>query len=377
MSNRQAWFEANSTDTEGVAKVTINGDIGSHWWDGGDVTSDRFMNAINALGDLNEIQIDINSPGGCVSGGLTIANFLRNHSARVVVNVLGQASSIASVIAASADEVNMGLGAFMFVHKASTFARGNADQVQAMANDLKTIDQGIMDVYVARIGENRREEFQGYVNGPDGNGTLLSAELAVEIGLADSKMETQAAASISAISQYMDARARAEREAAAASGSEDDEPLTAAGALALVFDIDEEEAETDAEALAEKIIAFRESAEATIESLPVTAEFLNEHHPDIVAAIVAGVDVQAERDEAIEQERERIGKIMNVCATTDNYSAASKMISENWQAAKAVDYIMAIADGEHTDSNHSPEGGKTGVVDTKAIYARRNSTKRK
>jgi len=181
MSSR--FFSANAVDQ--VASVIIDGTIGIDPWDSTGESSKAFIAKLESLGDINSIELTLNSPGGSVADGLAIANYLRSHPARVVVDVIGQASSIASVIACAGDEVIMALGAFMFVHQAATVARGNARQLRAMADDLELIDTGILDCYVQRVGVRRREEMRNLVTGTDGEGTLLTARECRRLGIAD------------------------------------------------------------------------------------------------------------------------------------------------------------------------------------------------
>lgn len=168
-----------------VASVIIDGTIGTDPWDATGESSKAFIAKLEALGDINSIELKLNSPGGSVVDGLAIANYLRSHPARVVVEVIGQASSIASVIACAGDEVIMPIGAFMFVHQAWTVARGNAGRLRAMADDLELIDTGILDCYVQRVGMRRREEMRSLVAGTDGDGTLLTARECHRLGIAD------------------------------------------------------------------------------------------------------------------------------------------------------------------------------------------------
>ena len=64
-----------------------------------------------------DVEININSLGGSVTGGLAIANAIKGYSkGKVTANVLGIAASMASVVACAADEIKMGSGAFLMVH---------------------------------------------------------------------------------------------------------------------------------------------------------------------------------------------------------------------------------------------------------------------
>lgn len=362
------WFEAKAGDSEGVAKITIDGEIGRSWWDDDSVASSAFMNEIKAFGDLTEIVIDMNSPGGAVTDGLTIANYLKQHSAKVVVNVLGQASSIASVIAAAADEVHMGLGAFMMVHQPWTVVVGNADNMRAMAMDLDTINGGIIDAYVAKVGEDKRSDMEDAVKGTDGDGTILSASAAIDLGLADSMLEINAAASVSAMAKSM-ARAAEEAKVLLDVQTPEDKPMTTVQALALAFDLEPDQIQ--AENLAEWIQGQREKV-GTLEASTITLAVLQAHHPELVTEIQNTTDHGAAVETALTAESERIMEILKACATTGDFSNLEKLITEKWEAKQASDYILAAAaGGQHIHGTHSPEGGQNTGINSGKIYADR------
>ena len=429
------WFKAMAAD--GVATITIDGEIGFSWWDGDGAQSNLFMRDVKALGELTEIRIDLNSPGGSVTDGLTIANYLRQHAARVVVNVLGQASSIASVIAAAGDEVHMGLGSFMMVHQPWTVILGNADEMRAMAKDLDTINDGILDAYVAKVGEPNREAMLQLVRGDDGQGTILSAEAAIEIGLADSMMEVRAAASAcmgrlarSMAKASTDAKACGCLKAGARLGAFLDseieslvteertradvisEMATAAGISEstveniLSGNIDcppRERLEGFAEVLSASVDDMIREAEGdgcdysedddaeavTVEKVMAKYPHLREH---LDPGVQADFDIQgllqvcpgiinAYRDEAVtaakSAERDRINAIIKACETTGSFGPLEKMVNEDWEASKASDYILAAAaNQQQIHSSHSPEGGQVKLLSSSEIYDKRRQARR-
>lgn len=375
------WYAAAmAADKEGLAQVTIDGEIGSSWWDESGVNSHSFMTALNAMGDLQTISIDMNSPGGSVTDGLTIANYLRQHTARVVVNVLGQASSIASVIASAADEVNMGLGSFMMIHQPWTVVVGNADEMRAMAMDLDTINAGMLEAYVAKVGEENRDAVAELVKGTDGNGTILSAEMAVDLGLADTiHMEVRAAASVSGLCQAM-ARAAAEAQALLhpvdQAQQEDPHTMTAIAALSLAFDIPEDQVQAQAENLAIQILQLRTEAAEQAEGVGITLETLQASHPALLSSILEGADHAVAVSEAVGAEVERVTAIIQACNTTSDFSQLDKLVTEGWEASKATDLVLAAAAGaEQIHGSHSPEGGAViKGIDSGLIYSKRSQT---
>lgn len=103
------------------------------------------------------ITLNINSPGGSYFEGITIFNLLRDYPNRITVNVLGQASSAASVVAMAGDRIRMHSGALMMIHGASGLAMGNKKDMRDLADVLDKIDNVVADVYAARTG-NKREK---------------------------------------------------------------------------------------------------------------------------------------------------------------------------------------------------------------------------
>lgn len=387
------WFTAKAkAGNPKAAHITIDGEIGHDWWDDSGTSSKAFMSAVKALGDVEEIVIDINSEGGGVFDGITMANYLRAHPAKVTVNVLGQASSIASVVAAAGDVVNMGIGSWMMVHQPWTVALGNADELRALAGDLDKITDGLMANYLARVGEDKRDAMLALIKGENGkDGTLLTAEEAVEFGLADSVMvETRAAASMASLARAMahgaeQARAKMQQQApppktmtpaeARAAVVKAFKPMTAADALALAFDLTPDDAEAQAADLGDKIIALRQQAPVVAKVDDIPAELLEE----IKAMGPGRLEPGPSADEIVAAERTRISAIVKACQTTGQTQLLEKLVENGMAEQQASEYIydVAAASGNrHSIHNsHSPEGGHKAAIDYTKIYARQNRTK--
>ncbi|RFA24351.1 hypothetical protein CAI21_22005 [Alkalilimnicola ehrlichii] len=179
--------EREGEEDKRVAKMRIEGVVGSYnWLTNTDSTATTFIRTVDAMGDVEEIDLEINSPGGVVTDGVAITNYLRNHSASVKVTVIGEASSIASVIAQAADpgRLHMALGTTMFVHDPLTAAVGDADDFRHMADRLDKIRDSIVDIYQARSGMDR-EDIIDLMKAD----TTMTAEEAVTWGFADSTDE--------------------------------------------------------------------------------------------------------------------------------------------------------------------------------------------
>ena len=99
-----------------------------------------------------DVEININSLGGSVTGGLAIANAIKGYAkGKVTANVLGIAASMASVVACAADEIKMGKGAFLMVHNPWSMAMGEAEDLRKEADVLDQMKDAIIGFYQSKF----------------------------------------------------------------------------------------------------------------------------------------------------------------------------------------------------------------------------------
>jgi ATP-dependent Clp protease, protease subunit len=189
------WEMKMSADGSNSADIFIYGDIVSYQWDETDTTAASFKKDLDALGDVDIINLYINSPGGNVFEGVAIHNMLMRHKAKINVYVDALAASIASVIAMAGDTIYMYKNSMMMIHNPWTLAIGNATELRKVADDLDRIGQSVKQTYLQKAGEKLNEEkLQEMLDAE----TWLSANEANEYGLCDVVLEeSQVAASIS------------------------------------------------------------------------------------------------------------------------------------------------------------------------------------
>ena len=132
--------------------ISIYEQIGQSW-DGSGMTAARMSGILRSIG-ASDVVVNINSPGGDFFEGVAIYNLLRQHKAKVTVQVMGLAASAASVIAMAGDEILMGDGAFLMIHNAWAVAIGNRHDMIAAAEQLAPFDAAMADVYAARSGQS-------------------------------------------------------------------------------------------------------------------------------------------------------------------------------------------------------------------------------
>ena len=138
---KNKWFSMGQKN-DGTATIYLYDEIG-----GWGVTSNDFLRELNSLGDVNTINLHINSGGGSVVEGTAIYNLLKNHKARVITHVDSLAASMASVIAMAGDEIRMAENAMLMIHNPWTISMGEADQLRKDADLLDTMKRSILSAY--------------------------------------------------------------------------------------------------------------------------------------------------------------------------------------------------------------------------------------
>lgn len=144
------------------------------------VNARTFQKDLKALGEISQINVRLNSPGGDVFEGNTIYNILKSHKAKVTVYVDGLAASIASVIAMAGDTVIMPANAMMMIHEPWSGAVGNADDMRKTADVLDKVSKTLIAAYQAKTGMDEAE-----IKSIMAEETWFTAEEAVEAGFAD------------------------------------------------------------------------------------------------------------------------------------------------------------------------------------------------
>jgi ATP-dependent Clp protease protease subunit len=141
-----------------TATLNIYGDITSWPWEElGEVSAVSLSKQLEALGDVEQIDVYINSYGGEVAEGLAIYNALRRHKAKVRTYCDGFACSIASVIFMAGDERIMNESSLLMIHNAWTYAMGNSAELRKQADDLEKITQASVEAYKSHSPLSEKE----------------------------------------------------------------------------------------------------------------------------------------------------------------------------------------------------------------------------
>ena len=149
--NKKYWDIKNKTDES--ADLYIYNEIAS-WGEGNYATSARsFKRDLDDLGNIKELNIYINSPGGSVFEGISICNMLKRKKYIKNVYIDGLAASIASVIAMAGDNIIMPKNSMIMIHNPWTFTYGNAKDLRETADRLDKICDSIKETYLEKAGD--------------------------------------------------------------------------------------------------------------------------------------------------------------------------------------------------------------------------------
>ena len=177
---KKYWEFKNKTSTEADLYLYI--EIAS-WGAGYSAHSAQsFKQELDDLGEIETLNIYINSPGGDVFEGNTIMNMLKRKKCTKNVYIDGLAASIASVIAMAGDKIIMPSNSMMMIHNAWTYTAGNSKDLRKLADDLDKVNASIRQAYLDKAGDKLDEET--LINLMD-NETWLTAQECFDYGLCD------------------------------------------------------------------------------------------------------------------------------------------------------------------------------------------------
>ena len=179
MPKQLKFWNLVKNEEEKTAELILYGSIGSdEYWD--DISDKVFKQDIENLGDVENITLHINSPGGSVFSAVAIANTLKNHKAKVTANIDGLAASAATIITSACDTVRMPKNALFMIHNPITFAYGNNQEMQKTVEMLDKVKNSIIETYLNKT-KTDKETLSELMD----NETWMDAEMAKDYGFVD------------------------------------------------------------------------------------------------------------------------------------------------------------------------------------------------
>lgn len=172
--------------------IDIEGTIGVEQEQGGASSSvatyEAFRREVERIAEVaaQRVVVNIRSTGGDVNDALLIYEALRALDAHVTTRCYGYTASAATIIAQAADEGSREISsnAMYLIHRSMCAIEGNSQSLQARAELLQKTDERLAQLY-AQHSKRGVEEYAALMAENNGEGRWLTAQEAVEAGLAD------------------------------------------------------------------------------------------------------------------------------------------------------------------------------------------------
>lgn len=140
--------------TNDKAELYISGEIQSECGifddpsECGDNVLTNFINTVQSLKNVKNLDIHVNSVGGDLFAGIQMYNCLKQLSnTNKTVYVDSLAASSASLVSMAGDKIVMPSNAFLMMHKPMVGASGNADDLRKTADMLDQLEDGMLTIY--------------------------------------------------------------------------------------------------------------------------------------------------------------------------------------------------------------------------------------
>lgn len=201
-----------AANDEGAAAIylydPIVGDRATaEWWGG--ICPQDFVPAVRSL-DAEHITLYTNCPGGDVFAAEAMCQALREHKAKVTMQIEGYAASAATAIACACDEVVATPASKYMIHQTWTIAIGNADDMDQVAELLRKCDGTMYDAYEQRTGQSR-EQLEAWCKAE----TWFTAAEAVSARFVDRVLEASPSARAASRQWNLSAYAKAPKQPSA------------------------------------------------------------------------------------------------------------------------------------------------------------------
>src|SRR5258708_4629596 len=148
--------DEEETKEQRVLDLAVYGEIGLEE-DGEEESSKAFGKMLAEAGELDSINLSINSAGCDIFSATAIVNQLRAKGCPIKAYVDGLAASAASVLAVEADETVMRKGSMMMIHNAWSIAVGDKATMRACMEQLEKVDETICKSYASASGNSQKD----------------------------------------------------------------------------------------------------------------------------------------------------------------------------------------------------------------------------
>ena len=327
---------------DGTMTIYLYGEVSDEGGDG-KVSSREIVQAIDYCSE-NEIAglvIRVNSIGGDVYPGIAIYNAILRARVPITVAIDGLAASIAGVIALAAPKVTIGRYARVMIHNVSGGGYGNKTELQALIDQIASLEASIADIIGRRMGISREEVAHRYF---DGGEHWFTADEAVRLHLADQIYDEEAlpeGASNEEIYQTFTNRLRSLTPALPSKEGGQAEPQNE-NDMPIIETLKQSDprfkdcsTEEDVQAVIQQMEAERQQLEAERQRLEAECQRLREE-----TQTVQDERIQADIDEAVhdgrigEDQRELYNKLLH-----NDYATGRKLLNQLQRRLRAKEVI--------------------------------------
>lgn len=141
-----------------VGELTLYGEIANNEVFGDEVTPKKIDEELKKLGELEILNVYVNSPGGSVTAGMSLFNIIQRNSAKVKnCYIDGLAGSIASIIILACDNIYIPSNGLIFVHLPQGGVYGNRKAILKMADTLDVVLDSMVAVYKEKTGLSEKK----------------------------------------------------------------------------------------------------------------------------------------------------------------------------------------------------------------------------
>ncbi len=151
MIDRQFASNAKEEDGKRVGELLLFDVIGMNWYGEG-LTAKTIEDALKSMGEVDEINVLINSPGGIIYEALGIYNALARHPAKVICTNVGAAWSAAGWLMQAGDVRRAAENSTLMIHNSQGFSMGDRRSMTKEAEVLDKLDGSIAVTFAKRTG---------------------------------------------------------------------------------------------------------------------------------------------------------------------------------------------------------------------------------
>ena len=106
--------------------------------------------------DAENINIQINSPGGSVTEGAALAAFISGYKKPINTSGFGLVASIATKILLAGASVSMAEGSYFMIHQPWAAVGGESEELRKTADLLDKMKAELIQVYINKIAQNKK-----------------------------------------------------------------------------------------------------------------------------------------------------------------------------------------------------------------------------